>query len=125
MRAEEQEQMTVVNYLRYQYPNVLFNISPVNCTNAQQGVKNKRMGANSGCPDLMLFSPNKNYHGLFIELKTPEKKDCFGKVYQKKGVVKKHQQEYIDKLNNAGYLAVVCYGADSAIEIINSYLTNE
>ena len=40
----------------------------------------------------------------------------------KKGVVSKEQQDWIDELNKQGYLAVVCYGFDSAVCVIAEYL---
>ena len=121
MRAEESEQICVVNYIRIKYPNTLFNISPVNCINPRQGMKNKSMGAQKGCPDLMIFQPNKQYSGLFIELKREEKRDFEGKIYQKCGILSKEQIEYISRLNIAGYKAVVCYGSQNAIDCIDKY----
>lgn len=72
--------------------------------------KFKTMGTKAGFPDLFLFIPNGEYHGLFIELKTS------------KGKVSKKQQTMMDKLNAMGYLAVVCYGYHEAVNQIKSYL---
>ena len=54
--------------------------------NAREAAKFKRMGTRSGFPDLFLAYPNKQYAGLFIELKAeggkaqqfPVRSDCRG-----------------------------------------------
>lgn len=69
-----------------------------------------RMGLRRGFPDLFIPAARKGFHGLFIELKRV-----------KGGRVTEHQQKWIDTLNNRGYLAIVCYGADEAIAEIKNY----
>lgn len=71
-------------------------------------------GVKSGVPDLQLALPNDKYHGLFIEMK--RSKRSLSKVSEM-------QKAMIERLNNAGYLALVCYGADEAIEAIKGYLS--
>ena len=75
-----------------------------------EAVKFKRMGVLAGFPDLFLFIPKGEYHGLFIELKA------------KGGRVSKAQADMIARLQEAGYLCCVCFGANNAIEEIESYL---
>jgi hypothetical protein len=124
MRIEDSHQISVIRYLRTKYPEVLFNISPANCINPWQGKKNKAMGLQAGCPDIMIFKANADgYAGLFIELKRPELRDFQGKVYQTKGTASKEQKAWIAALNKAGYYAQVCYGSDSAISLIDSYIS--
>lgn len=60
---------------------------------------------------MMMPCPNREYHGLFIELKRRDG-----------GKVSMQQKYYIARLNDNGYLAVVCYGAKEAIKIIEEYL---
>lgn len=81
----------------------------------------KAMGTQAGFPDLFLFIPKGRYHGLFIELKTPKGKAVDGKIRQA-GKVSDNQQAMLDRLNAVGYKAVVCYGANGAIDEIKSYL---
>ncbi len=69
-----------------------------------------RMGLRRGVPDLFIPAARKGFHGLFIELKRI-----------KGGRVTEYQQKWIDTLNNRGYLAIVCYGADEAIAEIKRY----
>jgi hypothetical protein len=67
------------------------------------------------------------YHGLAIELKAPEHNKVVlkgkneGKIVKIKGSVSKEQKELIDKLNNIGYKAICCYGAEESIKEIKEY----
>ena len=74
------------------------------------GKRMKREGLKKGFPDISCLVPNSTYHGLFIEMKVKPNK-C-----------SKEQQEWIDKLNGSGYLAVVAWSGDEAISIFESYL---
>lgn len=78
--------------------------------NVREAAKFKRMGTRAGFPDLFLAYPNKNYAGLFIELKADG-----GKATQ-------NQKEWIDRLNSRGYYAKVCVGFEEAINTILEYL---
>lgn len=72
----------------------------------------KKQGTKSGVPDCCIFEPNKDYHGLFIELKVK---------YNKPSPA---QNAWITKLNQRGYLAVVSYSLDECIDIVRKYLKN-
>jgi len=52
----------------------------------------------------------KGYHGLYIEVKAIDDR------------IRPSQQEWIDKLAAQGYKAVVCFGAEDAIEVIADYI---
>ena len=75
------------------------------------GTMLKREGVRSGVPDIALMYPCNGYHGLFIELKRRDG-----------GKVSSTQQDWINRLNQAGYLAIVAYGAKEAVQIIKDYL---
>ena len=70
MGAEENLQIAVCNYLRAQYPKVLFNsdLSGIKLTMGQ-AVKAKKLRSSKGFPDLVIYEPRGNYHALFLELK--------------------------------------------------------
>ena len=70
----------------------------------------KRQGVKAGVPDICLAYPAGVYHGLYIELKVGENKPSDS------------QKEWIHNLRAAGYMAVVCYGFEQAVETIESYL---
>jgi hypothetical protein len=113
----------ICSYIRQQYPKVLFNtdLSGLKLT-LGQAVKVKQLRSSNGFPDLMIFYPNKNYHGLFIELK----KDGT-KLYKKDGITPvnehiKEQFEIIDKLGVLGYCATFGIGFDEVKQIIDLYM---
>lgn len=83
-----------------------------------QAIKAKKQGMKKGYPDLFLPVARGGYHGLFIELKANYRMG----TKQVKGRVSKEQLEWLEKLNNEGYKAVVAYNADGAISIIKEYL---
>jgi len=74
--------------------------------------KLKELGClKSGFPDISLPVPKGRYYGLYIELKR-----------KSGGRVEKNQEWWLDRLNRQGYMAVVAWGADEAIEVILGYL---
>jgi len=118
MKNEEyQIQVAVVNYLSYQYPDVLFN---ADCGGQRYGegiqaiMRGKRMkasGHKKGFPDLAIFEPRGKYHGLFIELKV-----------DKNGVLSYEQDDWLVELDKRGYYSVCCRGFESAKKCIDLYL---
>ena len=75
-----------------------------------QAVKTKAGGMKAGYPDIFLPIPKNNYHGLFIELKK-----------NKQDKVQELQKWWKNELNAYGYLAVICYGYDEAINFIKKF----
>jgi len=123
-KYEESLQKAVCNYLKLQYPSVLFtsDASGIRLT-IGQAVSMKNMKSGSGWPDLFIAEPKLNWHGLFIELKKSGEK-----LFKRDGTpVTEHvkdQMAMISKLNNKGYLATFAIGFDQAKEIIDQYLRN-
>ena len=121
--TEENLQKQVCNYLRLQYPKVLFNsdLSGIKLTMGQ-AVKAKALRSSKGFPDLMIFEPKGKYHGLFIELKRDGEK-----IYKKDCTpVSEHvynQIKLINQLIIKGYYASFCIGFDSAKKLIDQYLS--
>jgi len=109
--SEQHEQFKTATFLREEYPDVLF-------TSSIAGLKlPKHKGANLtacgylvGTPDLMIFEARKNYHALFIEMKTT------------KGKQSKAQKDFEAIATSKGYLYKLAYGHEQAIEIIKDYL---
>ena len=109
---EFQLQVAVVNYLRCQKGDLLFNGSAGGIrTSLSQGKKMKMSGYRKGFPDLLILEARGSFHGLAIELKV---KGNYGSVDQK---------EVIEILNKKGYLAKICTGFDQAKETIDQYLS--
>lgn len=78
-----------------------------------QAGKMKAEGVKSGVPDLFVCLPRNGYHGLFLEMKAVG------------GRVSAEQIGWIARLSMAGYLALVCYGADEAIKAIEDYFRGD
>ena len=79
------------------------------------------LGVRAGVCDLFFSFPSsvlsENWHvrhGLYIEMKAP-------KPYGKKAPAK--QLAFIERMQGAGYGAVVCYGWDAAIQAISDHLS--
>lgn len=72
----------------------------------------KAAGYKRGFPDVFLYEPRGEWHGLAIELKR-----------EKGGRVSAHQKEWIERLIARGYRAEVAKGFDHAVEIALDYLS--
>src|SRR5947208_3624752 len=73
------------------------------------------IGMRPGVPDYQLPISNGVYGGLWIEMKKRSE------VNRKK---RDNQVEWMEKLNNAGHLAVFAYGWEHAAKICESYISN-
>lgn len=73
----------------------------------------ERQGLKAGVPDNFIAEPRGKYHGLFIELKRA-KKSLSRKTAE--------QKEWVKALNEKGYKAAFCYGAEEAKRITLKYL---
>ncbi len=108
---EYELQKSIIEYIKMQY-NVLYCASAGGLrTSITQAKRMKATGYVAGFPDLAIFEPNGEYHGLFLEVKT------------KKGRVSASQLAWIKKLNERNYRAVVVYSFDEAKREIDDYLT--
>lgn len=107
--SEAEEQKTVVAYCDaigvpvYHIPNER-KCSP------QAGAHLKAQGLRPGVPDLCIPVPRGKYSALYIEMKAEG------------GKISEAQEEWIYKLRKYGNAACVCFGADSAITLIDLYL---
>lgn len=69
-------------------------------------------GVRAGVPDIFLMCRRGHYGALAIELKRADRSNHATDA----------QRDWIERLRAAGYMAVVCYGAQEAIEAIKAYL---
>ena len=77
--------------------------------NVMYMAKLKASGLSVGFPDLEVFIGNGK--SLYVEMKR-----------KNGGVVSEAQKKWIDWLNNNGYSAKICKGADEAIEYVKGFL---
>ena len=125
---EEEEQKIVVKYLKIKK---ILHFAPMN-ENKQSFSnrvlamrienKSKAMGKSNGVPDLMIPIANKYHHGLFIEMKRRAKSLKSGKKSTTHTKVSDEQRKWLYELIDNDYHAVICYGADEAIEFIKEYV---
>ena len=116
VNRETQEQIALMMWCEFQknvHPelDVIFHIVNEGKRSVRTGAELKRMGMKKGVPDICLPVPKGTYHGLWIELKADKTKRAT-----------KEQKEWLIKLTEQGYKAVVCYGADDAVTVIKEYL---
>ena len=114
--TEEQEQIKLAEYLDWK-GYCWCHVPNGGNRNIVTGAKLKKQGVKPGVPDILIFdSPKrairemvgceiKRFKGISIELKR-----------KKGGQVSKHQKEWLNKLQNKGWLTRVCKGADEAID---------
>ena len=119
---ERDLQMQVCNYIRARYPDVIFfcDMSGVNLRPAQAGIQ-KMMRSSRGIPDLIIFEPRGEYHGLLLELKPAgfklKKKDG---NYATEHI--KEQAGVMLKLRNKHYLSGFGIGFENIAESIDYYM---
>lgn len=116
VNRETQEQIALMMWCEFQknvHPelDLIFHIVNEGKRSVRTGAELKRMGMKKGVPDICLPVPKGTYHGLWIELKADKTKRAT-----------KEQKEWLIKLTEQGYKAVVCYGADNAVTVIKEYL---
>ncbi len=129
-KAEERIQIALSDYLRMQYPKVIFTFDASGLKLPMGlAVKAKKMRSGRGFPDLMIFAvgfvgeDEHPYYGLFIEIKTK-----LLDVYLVDGVTLKRddhieeQAAMIERLDAEGYYATFGFGFDDCKEMIDWYL---
>lgn len=114
--SEHAEQVAIfewVNLHMAKYPQLknLFAIPNGGHRDRNTGAMLKREGVRAGVPDLMLAYPSNGYYGLFVELKRRDG-----------GTASFLQVDWINRLQQAGYMATVAHGAKDAVKIIKDYL---
>ena len=129
IKKEELLHLKVCDYLRKNYPDVLFrtDFSSGMKMSPGQAAKHKKFQKSRAWPDLFIAYPQFDgwemvESGLFIELKAEGTKLC-----KKNGemVANKHYQEQaemLEKLRKLSYCAEFAVGYDQAIKIITDYL---
>lgn len=110
--TEKEEQIKLFVWLR---KNNIFGFSIPNGgrRNYYEAISLNRQGLTKGIPDLCIPMAFKGKHSLYIELKR-----------QGGGSRVSEEQKYIlERLNELGNLAVVCYGFEEAKKVIEDYLS--
>lgn len=117
-KTEAEEQKEVVAWFRETWPEYEKCIRlSLNGVNLGGGTKAARMinsmkaqGMTVDESDLVFLVPKSQYHGLCIEMKAMKKKPTAG------------QLEYLVLMNELGYMAAWCEGAEEAKDLITIYM---
>lgn len=121
---EEKIQEQICNWMKIQYPRVIFtcDLSSGMRLTIGQAVKATKMRSSRGLPDLMIFEPRGPYSGMMLELKRKDKR-----VYKQDGQLiadphVREQAEILKRLQVNGYCAMFACGFEQAAQFINRYL---
>jgi hypothetical protein len=117
--TESQEQIAIFEWAAWAVNvaaevSLLYAIPNGGLRTARTAGRLRKEGVKKGVPDLCLPIPRGSFHGLYIELKRT-----------KGGETSPEQRAWLEALAGQGYKAVICKGADKAIEEITNYLDGE
>jgi hypothetical protein len=76
------------------------------------------MGLRPGVSDLLVYYPNKVFHGLFLEMKRNRKYTA----YERRTPTWIAQEQFMNNVKDIGYSANFCFGWEHGKEIIENYL---
>ena len=112
----------IAQYIRLQYPDVLFHfdLAGLNLSRVQAGMM-KAIQGNRGFPDLFIAESRLGYNGLFIEVKTEGTK-LFKKNFEAITSHIAEQMEFHEALRLKGYKCEFGIGWDNCKDIIDNYL---
>ena len=118
--SESAEQASIIYWFRMQYPKLHLIALPNGQWIAGEGkrkyaliAKYKREGWSPGVSDLFLAHSDGQNHGLWLEMKDKGKTQCS---------LSKEQKQWIEDMNNAGYIAKWAAGFEEAKAIITNYV---
>lgn len=123
---EDLIQLSVINYLKMQYPQVRFMANYLSGARLPIYLarKAKKLGqAGQGTPDLFIFHNNGKYSMLVLELKVESPFKLNGMLKTNEHLTK--QKNYLDYLNREGAYASFGVGVTNSIAIIDNYMHNE
>lgn len=124
IKKEELLHLKVCDYLRKNYPNVLFrtDFSSGMKMTPGQAAKHKKFQKSRAWPDLFIAESNNFASGLFLELKAEDVIvfNMNGKVRRNKHLIE--QDKMLKELRKKGYRARFAIGYNQAIFEIQQYL---
>src|SRR6476469_9418041 len=112
--TEAQLQLQICDYLRLQFPGVIFrsDVAAGIKLTMGQATRHKRLQSSRAYPDLFLAHPIGSFHGCYIELKRPGTKlhKADGSLYADPHV--REQAEMLQALRERGYVAEFAVGLE-------------
>lgn len=118
-------QKAICQYLNMAYPKILY-LSDLSGQKMSmpQAIRNKQIQKDGfSFPDLIIFEPRNEFHGLMIELKieSPFKKGSECTVLKKNEHIER-QFKTMEVLKEKGFWCVFCWEFSDAKNIIDKYL---
>ena len=116
VRREGPQQEKFFRWLKFTYPEVdahTIHVPNGGLRDNRVGKQLQREGVKSGFPDIFVAMPKGQWAGLMIEFKAAKPHNSS---------VSKEQRVWLERLNKAGYLAVVCKGVGEAKQAVEDYL---
>lgn len=115
-KTEAQHQHNVIAWSELhmgEYPELalLHHIPNGGTRDAVEGKHLKGQGVKPGVPDLHLPVARGSYHSLYLEMKTEA------------GQPTREQKWWIEQLNKQGQFAEICHGWESAVRVLEWYLS--
>ena len=113
---EGPQQELFFRWLKFTHPEVDAHTTHVpngGLRNKRIAAQLKREGVKPGFPDILVTLPKGQWAGLLIEFKAARPHSAS---------VSKEQKARLERLNKAGYLAVVCRGVGEAKKAVEDYL---
>lgn len=109
IKAETKEQILIINWVRQRTDLPVIYIENEGRRSPLEASIVKKMGLAKGACDLMFPRPNKDYSGLWMEVKA------------EKGVLSLHQKKFIKERLSEGYMALAVWGHKAAIHFLRTF----
>lgn len=123
MKKEASLHNAVARYIAMQYPRCIFNtdLSGIRLTMGQS-MQIKKLRSSNSFPDVVIYQPMGEFHGLFIELKERGRKMVRkdGYLVADQGI--RDQNKMLHRLEELGYCARFGHGFDQTQELIDWYM---
>lgn len=121
--AETKLQIAISQYIRLQYPDVIFTAeaSGIFKNQAQAGISAMQRSG-SKLPDMMIDEARGGYFGLRLEIKTTKKTPYLKDQTLRKDKHVQAQAKTLNRLHKKGYYALFAVGFDHAKRIIDDYM---
>lgn len=116
-------QITICNYIRYQFPKVADHIIKID----NEGVRSitghalaVKAGLCVGAADIFLAWPRGGFNGMFLEVKREG-----WKITPSQRLHVDRQLAFLKRMENVGFYTRLCIGSDQGIEYVKEYLSGK
>lgn len=121
MRPEDSIHISICDFIKTQYPDVIFSSEPSGLRlPIGQAKKLARMRSGSKLLDIWIPEPRGPYHGLFFEVKAESPFQKNGSLYSDKHLAE--QAKMIERLKKKGYQAMFVWSVEQGVIEMNKYM---